>query len=177
MEIVKATQKDLPKILELQKLAYLSEAKLVNNYSIQPLTQTLEELENEFSKNIMLKLVDKKTDQILGSVRAYEENGRVYIGKLIVHPDYQNKGFGTNLLKTMETYYKNKSFELFTSNKSDKNIMLYKKNGYKEFKRKKLSENLELIYLEKQNENENDQKRNLPHLLFPPALHWLCAGG
>jgi hypothetical protein len=49
----------------------------------------------------------------------------------------------------METYYKNKTFELFTSNKSEKNIMLYSRNGYKEFKRKKVSENLELIYLEK----------------------------
>ena len=149
MEIIKATQKDSSKILDLQKLAFLSEAKLLNDYSIQPLIQTLEELENEFSKNIILKLVDEKTNQIIGSVRAYEENDRVYIGKLIVHPDYQNKGFGTKLLKTIETYYKNKSFELFTSAKSDKNIMLYKRNGYKEFKRKKLSENLELIYLEK----------------------------
>jgi hypothetical protein len=32
--------------------------------------------------------------------------------------------------------------------------MLYKRNGYKEFKRKKLSENLELIYLEKQNKKK-----------------------
>jgi ribosomal protein S18 acetylase RimI-like enzyme len=64
----------------------------------------------------------------------------------MVHPKYQNKGFGTNLLKTIETYYKDKTFELFTSNKSEKNILLYKKNGYK---RKKVSENMELIFMEK----------------------------
>ena len=92
MAILKATQNDLPDILDLQKLAYLSEAKLLNNYSIQPLAQTLEELEKELSRGIILKMMDEKIGKIIGSVRAYEENGRVYIGKLMVHPDYQNKG-------------------------------------------------------------------------------------
>ena len=149
MAILKATQNDLPDILDLQKLAYLSEAKLLNNYSIQPLAQTLEELEKELSRGIILKMMDEKIGKIIGSVRAYEENGRVYIGKLMVHPDYQNKGLGTNLLKEIEAYYKNKTFELFTSNKSVKNIALYLRNEYKEFKRKRVSDNLELIYLEK----------------------------
>jgi ribosomal protein S18 acetylase RimI-like enzyme len=149
MEIIKVTQKDLPAILDLQKLAYLSEAKLLDNYSIQPLTQTLDELEKEFSENIILKLIDEKTNKIIGSVRAYEEAGRVYIGKLMVHPDYQNKGLGTKLLKTIETYYQNKTFELYTSSKSEKNLTLYKNNGYKEFKRKKESETFEFIYLKK----------------------------
>ena len=149
MEIEKATYEDLSKILDLQKLAYLSEAKLVNDYSIQPLTQTLEELEKEFSKGIILKIENTDTNETIASVRTYEENDRVYIGKLIVHPEYQNRGIGTNLLKTIETYYKNKTFELFTSNKSEKNISLYKKNGYNEYKREKVSENMELIFMEK----------------------------
>jgi ribosomal protein S18 acetylase RimI-like enzyme len=149
MEIEKANFEDLPQILNLQKLAYLSEAKLVNNYFIQPLTQTLEELENEFEKNTILKLMDNKNNEIIGSIRAYEENERVYVGKLMVHPDYQNKGFGAKLLRAIETYYENKIFELFTSNKSKKNIKLYIKNGYKEFKREKISDDLEMVFLEK----------------------------
>jgi ribosomal protein S18 acetylase RimI-like enzyme len=148
MKIEKATFEDLPKILDLQKLAYLSEAKLNNNYSIQPLTQTLDELEKEFDKNIILKLVDDN-NEIIGSVRAFEENNRVYIGKLMVNPDYQNKGYGTKLLNTIETYYENKIFELFTSSKSEKNLKLYIKNGYKEYKRKKVSEGLEFVFMEK----------------------------
>ena len=149
MEIFRATKDDLSKILDLQKLAYLSEAKLLNNYSIQPLTQTLEELEKEYSKNIMLKLVDEKSDEIIGSIRAYEEDNRVHIGKLMVHPDYQNKGLGTKLLKTIETYFENKIFELYTSNKSEKNLNLYKKYGYTEFKREKVSEDFEFVFMEK----------------------------
>ena len=149
MEIIKANYEDLSKILDLQKLAYLSEAKLVNNYSIQPLTQTLIELQNEFDKIIILKLFDEENNNIIGSIRAYEENGRVYIGKVIVHPDYQNKGFGSKLLNKIETFYENKTFELFTSSKSERNLYLYKKIGYKEYKREKVTEEYDIIYLEK----------------------------
>jgi len=52
MEIKKAIYEDLVEILDLKKLAYHSEAELLNDYSIQPLTQTLTELQNEFYKGI-----------------------------------------------------------------------------------------------------------------------------
>jgi RimJ/RimL family protein N-acetyltransferase len=147
VEIIKAINEDLPEILNLQKLAYSSEAKLLNDYSIQSLKQTLNELNNEFKNNIILKLINN--NKIIGSIRSYEKNGRVYIGKLIVHPDYQNKGFGTKLLKTIETYHENKTFELYTSSKSERNLYLYKKNGYKEFKRERTAEEYDFVYLEK----------------------------
>jgi RimJ/RimL family protein N-acetyltransferase len=148
----KATYADLSEILNLQKLAYQNEAKLLNDYSIQPLTQTLNDLQNEFKKyktGIILKLINEENNQIIGSVRAHERNNRIYIGKLIVHPDYQNKGFGTKLLNEIETYFENKTFEIFTSSKSEKNLNIYKKNGYKEFKKEKGGNNFEFIYLEK----------------------------
>ena len=149
MEIVRANYEDLPEILDLQKLAYLSEAKILNDYSIQPLTQTLAELQNEFDKIIILKLYEDEENKIIGSIRAYEKNDRVYIGKVIVHPDYQNKGFGTKLLEKIETFYKNKKFELYTSSKSERNLYLYKKLGFMEYKREKISEDYDIIYLEK----------------------------
>jgi ribosomal protein S18 acetylase RimI-like enzyme len=131
-------------------LAYQSEAQILNDYSIQPLNQTLAEVQDEFFKDteIFLKLIDEN-EKIKGSVRAHERNGRVYIGKLIVHPEYRNKGFGAALLKTIETFYKNKSFELFTSSKSERNLYLYKKHGFKEFKREKVSDAYSMVFLEK----------------------------
>jgi ribosomal protein S18 acetylase RimI-like enzyme len=93
--------------------------------------------------------VDLNNNDIIGSIRSYEENGRVYVGKLMVHTDYQNKGFGKKLLKAIETFYENKTFELFTSSKSEKNIQLYKKVGYKEYKRERIKDNLEMIFMEK----------------------------
>ena len=150
MKIEKATYEDLEEIINLQKLAYLTEAKLLNDYSIKPLTQTLIEFQNEFKKHktgIVLKLIENK--RIIGSVRAHEGDDRVYIGRLIVHPEYRNKGYGTKLLNTIETYFQNRTFELFTSSKSENNLNLYRKNGYKEFKREKAPNDLEMVFLEK----------------------------
>jgi ribosomal protein S18 acetylase RimI-like enzyme len=105
-------------------------------------------LEKEFENCTILKLV-KNNNEIVGSIRAYVKNERVFIGKLIVHPDFQNQGHGTKLLNAIETYYECKTFELFTSTESVKNIYLYKKNGYKEIKQEKGSGNIIFVFLEK----------------------------
>ncbi|MDR2447247.1 MAG: hypothetical protein LBD58_08180 [Treponema sp.] len=48
----------------------------------------------------------------------------VFISKLMAaRLDCQNKGFGTKLLQAIEACYKNKTFDLVTSEKSDKNII------------------------------------------------------
>jgi len=85
MRILKAQYEDLQIILELQFLAYQSEAELLNNYEIPPLKQTISEIRKEYEKGVILKAVDA-CDKIIGSVRAYREYGTTYIGKLIVHP-------------------------------------------------------------------------------------------
>ena len=72
MTILKAEQKDLQEILELQYLAYQSEAALFGSKDIPPLKETIEELNEEFNKGVVLKLVED--DKIIGSVRAYEKN-------------------------------------------------------------------------------------------------------
>jgi GNAT superfamily N-acetyltransferase len=92
MLIEKAQPEDLDEILSLQKLAYQSEAELCNDYSIPPLTQTLDGMIEDYRKMLILKALEK--DQIIGSVRAYMEEGVCRIGRLIVHPDHQNKGIG-----------------------------------------------------------------------------------
>lgn len=43
--IQKADYKDLPIILEIQKTAFLEEAKFYNDYKIAPLTQSLDEIQ------------------------------------------------------------------------------------------------------------------------------------
>ncbi len=70
-------------------------------------------------------------DKIIGTVRAYEKNGVCHIGRLAVHPDFQNQGIGVTLMKEIEKYFRPKNFELFAGTKSRKNIYLYQKLGYK----------------------------------------------
>jgi ribosomal protein S18 acetylase RimI-like enzyme len=128
MEIARATVDDAEEILKLQKLAYRSEAEIYGDYDIPPLTQTIEDIRDQFRNHIILKAVCGRV--IVGTVRAYEGNGTCHIGRLAVRPDSQNQGIGNALMKAIEAYYNPEHFELFTGSKSEKNIYLYKKLGY-----------------------------------------------
>jgi len=84
-----------------------------NDYKISPLVQTIEELEDEFNHSVILKAEDQS--KIIGSVRAYEKNSICYIGKVIVHPDHQNKGIGKKMMIGIESRFPYVSkYELFT---------------------------------------------------------------
>jgi len=111
MIIKRAKESDLSEILSLQKKAYQSEAKIYNDFSIPPLLQTLDEIKDEFKKGIFLKAVEN--EKIIGSVRGnLIDSETCYIGRLIVHPDFQNQGIGTKLMKEIEdkfSYCKNLS--------------------------------------------------------------------
>lgn len=148
MIIIKAKKEDLSEILQLQYLAYQSEAKLLNNFDIPPLKQTLQEVQSEYDRGTILKVLDDN-DKIVGSVRGYTENDTLYIGKLFVHPIWQGKGIGTELLKEIERVCPHDRCELFTSSKSANNLRLYEKSGYKIFKEKEVAADLTFIYLEK----------------------------
>jgi len=67
MSIQKAEKKDLQEILDLQYIAYQSEAKLLGNDDIPPLRQTIEEVKQEFEVSTFLKLIDED-NKIIGSV-------------------------------------------------------------------------------------------------------------
>jgi ribosomal protein S18 acetylase RimI-like enzyme len=150
IEISKAEQNDLESILKLQKDCYLSEAEIYNDYEIQPLKQDLNSLVKEFNNSTVLKA--EINGEIVGSVRGYIDNGTSYIGKLIVKSEYQNKGIGRQLIESIETVLSDCiRFELFTGYKSQKNLYLYNKQGYNEFKRQYIDDKLTLIYLEKKN--------------------------
>lgn len=146
--IERATESDLPAILRLQKTCYQSEADLYNDPAIPPLLQTLDSLKEEFSCSTFLKVTDGNS--IIASVRTSERDGTVQIGKLIVQPEFQNKGIGRTLLTAVESANpKAARFELFTGHKSLKNLHLYQTQGYVEFRRHSVSDSLTLIFLAK----------------------------
>jgi len=146
--VERATASDAEEILALQKLAYRSEAEIYNDFKIPPLVQTLENIEKDFENQIFLKaLMDGR---IIGSVRAYSKEGACYIGRLIVHPDFQNRGIGTKLMNEIEGIFTTcKRFELFTGVRSEKNLYLYQKLGYKIFKTANITDQTTIVFLEK----------------------------
>ena len=56
MIVERANVEDVEEILALQKLAYQSEAIIYNDYTIPPLTQTLEGVKADFEKQVFLKV-------------------------------------------------------------------------------------------------------------------------
>jgi len=147
MLIVKARRQDIPAILALQKIAFQSEAALLNDYEIQPLRQTVEDVLAEFDNGLILKgLLDGR---IIGSVRASSDGATCYVGKLMVSPEYQRKGYGARLLSEIEKVWPHRRYELFTSDKSVGNLRLYEKMGYKPFQEKRVNAKLRFIFLQK----------------------------
>lgn len=151
MIIEKATVSDAEELLALQKLAYRSEAEIYNDFGIPLLIQTLESMEEDFKNQLFLKtLLDGR---IIGSVRAYSKEGTCYIGRLIVHPNFQNRGIGTRLMNDIERIFNGcKRFELFTGDKSERNLRLYQKLGYRIFKASKITDQTNIVSLEKKAE-------------------------
>lgn len=148
MIILQAQREDLAEILALQKECYLQEAAIYEDYNIPPLLQTMKSIEIDFEQNVFLKAIEN--EKIIGSVRAYKETRICKIGRLIVHPDFQNKGLGKLLMKRIEKEFSEVNrYELFTGHRSEKNLKFYQKIGYQEFQRKRIHDNLELVFLEK----------------------------
>lgn len=154
MNIARAGESDLQDILELQYLAYQSEAELCNCFDIHPLAQTMQGIRSEFERGVILKATNEE-GRIIASVRGYFNSGTLYIGKLIVHPGFQGKGIGTLMLENMELLFSGKRYELFTSSKSERNIKLYERRGYAKFAEEELLNGLRMIYLEKSGEEIN----------------------
>lgn len=150
IEIQEAKPQDCEEIIFLQKAAYESEAKLYNDWTLPPLLQTPDSLREELETSLILKGVEGK--KIVGSVRAKLVADTCHIGRLIVHPDFQGKGIGTELLKHIEKRFSQTGqYELFTGSKSESNIRFYLRNNYEISKTQALNETISLVYLIKLN--------------------------
>ena len=148
LTITRAEPEDADAILALQKLAFQSEAKLYDDGSIPPLVQDVESLLQEFSTSVVLKTL--VADEIVGSVRAHARAGVCRVGRLIVHPAFQGRGIGTNLLRAIEDCFKGvAAFELFTGTKSEGNIRLYQRHGYAIVRTEQLSPAVSIVFLAK----------------------------
>lgn len=152
IQILPAVLEDLAVILALQKECYLSEAELHNAYDIPPLTQTLDGITDDFNQGVLF-LKGVVDGEIIASVRGSIEGDTAHIGRLMVKKEFQNRKYGQLLMQAIETSFNHAArYELFTGEKSVKNVLLYQKIGYSEFKRATIPNSHELVFLEKMNE-------------------------
>ena len=144
-----AVADDIPEILALQKVAYRSEAEVYGDLSVPAMRQSLAELTADFDRMIFLKgIVNGK---IVASVRGYDDGqGTAHILRLIVHPYFQGRGYAQQLVTTLEKAFPQcRRFEVFTGHRSERNLYLYGKLGYKRFKSEPFNQNVEWVYMEK----------------------------
>jgi ribosomal protein S18 acetylase RimI-like enzyme len=142
--IIDAQPADAGELLTVQRAAYLAEAAIYDDFALPPLTETLDELRAAVCDLTMLKAV--AGCRIVGAVRGRAVGETCEIGRLAVAPDRQGQGVGTSLVRAIEERFPGvRRFELFTGNRSEANLRLYRRLGYREIAR----EHPVLTYLEK----------------------------
>ncbi len=148
--IERAGPDDAKAILDVQYQAYRPEAALYGDITLPPQVETVDELKVAFATHAILKGV--LAGIVIGSVRGREVDGTCHIGRLVVTPGYQGRGWGSALLAAIEGAFAHvHRFELFTGHKSVRNLGLYGRRGYAEFRRQPDGDAVTLVFLEKLN--------------------------
>lgn len=156
IDIGPAQPGDAERILHIQYAAYRIEAERYRDYGLPPLTQTLDDLLGEYATHTILvarrgtSVLVRPDDEIVGSVRARVVDSTAYIGRLAVDPSLHGRGIGRQLLWGIEqSTAPVDRYELFTGHRSERNLRLYERAGYRRMRTEQHSDTHALVYLEK----------------------------
>jgi len=147
-----ADEQDAEQILKLQYLCYQGEAELYGDYTMEPLTQSLDALKAELSNGRVLAA--RLGSEVVASVRgSVDGDGVAVIDKLIVHPRMQRHGLGGRLLAAIEEQLRVdggvQRFQLSCGHRSEHNLRLYRRHGYTPVATHQVDEALTVITLTK----------------------------
>ena len=148
LNIALATPADAAPILALQRRAYAAEARLYDDWTIPPLTQSAASLLAEIESTTVLKAC--VGDALVGSVRARLAEQTCLVGRLFVEPLHQRQGIGGALLAAIEAQFASAAvFELFTGSRSESNIRLYRRLGYAIAATDRLTDQVDIVVMRK----------------------------
>ena len=145
-----AQSADALDIVKLRYLCYQEEAARYGDYTIAPLTQTVESMSAEIVS--MTVLVARLGGTVVGSVRVErsEDGSTCHLGRLVVHPRCRRRGLGTQLVHAVADRFPHVArIELFAGGRSTDNLRLYAALGFREVRRERVSDLLEMVYLRK----------------------------
>ena len=137
MKIEIATIQDVPEILELQYKAFRPVAESLNWLDAPNLTETVEHACGEFLKYTTLKMLSDD-GKIIGSVRGRVEDGSLYIGRLMVLPEFQKNGYGRILLRKIQSV-----------GDVPETVSFYEREGFRTFESKRFENGVSWIFMEK----------------------------
>lgn len=123
---------DAGEVLTLQRAAYVPEARRYRDPELPPLTQTLDEVRAELARTDVVGLAVRDDGRLVASVRLRIDGAVAHLGRLVVAPDRQGEGIGTDLLTACERVLPPEVVEirLFTGSRSEATIRLYERAGY-----------------------------------------------
>lgn len=113
---------DVDFILELKELCFKWYIEIIYGWNINiQREKTIHELDKHIGDMRIIKLDNKD----VGVTTFYEEEGTYVVGLIIIHPDYQNKGIATNIIKEYIDTAKNENKRII--------IKTYKQNPAKNY--------------------------------------------
>lgn len=156
LEIRPARPGDAARIIALQRLAYRIEAERYDDFSLPPLVETREDLLALFGTHTILVarwsagVATVVTDPIVGTVRARVIGDTAHIARLAVAPALHGRGIGRRLLTAIERAVGPVTrYELFTGHRSERNLRLYERAGYRRMRTEPDTDRVSLTYLER----------------------------
>jgi tRNA (guanine37-N1)-methyltransferase len=130
-ELRLATPADAPEILTLQRACWVQEALANDTLDIPALRESLDDVVRSLES--WTTFVLRSAERLVGGARAQLEGDEWDIGRIMVAPDLQGRGLGRRLLEQIEAVAPAEAvrFRLFTGARSDANLKMYKKAGYR----------------------------------------------
>ena len=122
MEVL--SEADAGEVLTLQRAAYVGEAMIYDQF-LPPLFETLDEVSQVLTSDVDV-LGIRDAERLIGAVRIKPDGE---IARLAVAPDRQHEGLGTRLLAAA---IEHGGTWLFTGDRSDANLRLYRRHGFEE---------------------------------------------
>ncbi|WP_037971565.1 GNAT family N-acetyltransferase [Streptosporangium amethystogenes] len=144
-----AEPEDAGEILTVQRAAYVGEAQLYGDPFIAPLVESAGQVRSAVETAIVLVARDRT--RIVGAIRGRMSGTTCLVGRLVVAPDRQGAGIGGALLAALhDEAAAALAFDLFTGHLSEGNLRLYRRHGYRETRRERMSDHLTLVHMRRE---------------------------
>jgi GNAT superfamily N-acetyltransferase len=140
---------DAGEALTVQRAAFVAEARVYGTVEIPPLVETLDQIRQEIATTVTAGAF--AGSRLVGSARLTVDGTIGWISRVAVAPDQQGGGIGGALLEWLEAAAPPPVtvFQLCAGGKSDANVAMYERRGYREFERRRDSAGVELVCLRK----------------------------
>ena len=148
MKIELATIQHVPALLDLQRRAFGPLCEELKWEDAPILSESLEHLYEDFAQCTTLKM-ENEDGLIVGSVHGKVDDGSLYIGRLMVLPEYQQQGIGKRLFREIQSRLPHRRIWLCTCQQVRPPYEFYLREGFKPYKSEVVGPGLTWAYLEK----------------------------